>query len=70
MNVNNTSSKIVEPDTYKKAIRDLIYVAYQKKNICIKLENLNNTWKLSNLLTKRNAIENKWVFKVKYNKYK
>lgn len=51
MNVTEISSKIVEPDIYKEAIRNFIHVAYWKETICIELEtfHLNNTLKLVDL---------------------
>ena len=45
MNVTEISSKIVEPDTYDKAIGDLsFYATYWKEAICIEFEilHLNN----------------------------
>ena len=71
MNVIEVSSKIVKLDIYKEAIENPIFTTYWKKAICIELEtlHLNNTQELIDLPARRKAIGNKWIFKIKYDKY-
>ncbi|GJW52763.1 putative RNA-directed DNA polymerase [Tanacetum coccineum] len=59
-----TLNKSVEPSTYYDAVKDARWVEAMNNEIEALIR--NNTWTLTDLPIGRKAIDNKWLYKIKY----